>query len=284
MAGRAWIKLYERWLTCPRHAELSGDTLGTGALLLLVAESMGADGEEGVRWLLGADGGPVTLATCHRHVRVRSESGQRRVRKLLGVGTMVERQDGCLGFSNYRQWQEKPGAARMRKHRDARHDGVTGDVTRDREAEAEEDAEAEAEKSVAAPKRRATKPSLSADACGIAQYLYDAIKGHTPGFAADVKPATIRTRLQGWARDIDVGMRNDGMTADGCRTAIDTAHRGIDDFWHRNLLSGKALRKQYERLRIQRSRKNGSNAAPNYDDIDFHGIADEMDRRWPLTK
>ena len=137
MAGRAWIKLYERWLTCPRHAELSGDTLGTGALLLLVAESMGVDGEAGVRWMLGPTGAPVTLASCHRHVRVRSNSCRARVGQLLDVGTMVERDDGCLGFSKYRQWQENPSAGRVRNHREKRDSPVTSNVTRNREAEAE---------------------------------------------------------------------------------------------------------------------------------------------------
>ena len=48
-----------------------------------------------------------------------------------------------------------------------------------------------------------------------------------------------------------MGIRNDGMTIDGCKAAIDAAHRSEDTFWHSNLLSGAKLRKHYEKLRIK---------------------------------
>lgn len=139
MAGRAWIKLYERWLHGPRHAGLPGDVLGFGAMLLLEAEALGEDGPDGVRWILGPSGASVGLESVHRRARVRQRSGQRWAKKLLDVGTLVLREDGCLGFANYRQWQENPSTERVRKHREKRYNGVT----RNREAEAEAEAEAE---------------------------------------------------------------------------------------------------------------------------------------------
>ena len=87
-----------------------------------------------------------------------------------------------------------------------------------------------------------------------AQYLLDAIRSHTPDYLEQLTSATLGKKLRGWALKIDVGYRNDGMTLEGCKTAIDAAHRSEDTFWRSNLLSGAALRKQYERLRMRSSK------------------------------
>lgn len=106
---------------------------------------------------------------------------------------------------------------------------------------------------VAGGVRRRKGRDPSAEAVAAARHLYEAIRWHSPGFLADARPAAIERRLLGWARDIDVGMRNDGMTLDGCKQVIDVAHRSDDEFWRPNLLSGKKLRQHYEKLRIRAS-------------------------------
>jgi hypothetical protein len=129
------------------------------------------------------------------------------------------------------------------------------------------------------PRPKRTKPPPSSDSIEIAQYLYDAICEHTPDFSDGMSPARLEHKLTSWARDIDVGLRNDGMTVDGCRQAIDAAHRNSDPFWRPNVLSGTKLRRHYQALRV---RKNGR--APDHDEIPFNELRREMDERWPTTK
>jgi hypothetical protein len=122
------------------------------------------------------------------------------------------------------------------------------------------------------PPEGATRP-LPPECIEIAQYLYEAIRSHSPGFLADAKPATIEKKLATWARDIDRGMRLDGMTGQGARDAIDAAHRSDDEFWRPNMLSGKKLRKHYEKLRI-RKRAKATTARPA-EGFDFVGAGNK---------
>lgn len=103
---------------------------------------------------------------------------------------------------------------------------------------------------VVAAKRRRKKPP-PAEAMEIARYLHDSIRSHTPEHMEGADPRTLRSKLEGWAREIDVGMRRDGMTAEGCRKVIDRAHRSDDTFWRPNLLSGTKLRAHYTTILVQ---------------------------------
>jgi hypothetical protein len=132
MAGRSWIKLYERWLTSPRHAHLCGTVLGTGALLLLVAESMGVSDEDGTQWIVTPQHDGDLSKTCDQHVsdlaktcRQRVDNMRKTLRQLVEVSTMVQREDGVYGFPNFLKWQRNPSAERMSKLRDKRHSDVT---------------------------------------------------------------------------------------------------------------------------------------------------------------
>ena len=155
----------------------------------------------------------------------------------------------------------------------------TGDV-RDAATVEEHDPSVGVPSDSRAPRSRRPKEP-SPEAIAAAQYLYDAIRSHSPTYKANAKPTALEATLKGWAKAIDVGMRNDGMDLEGCKEAIDVAHRSDDegrDFsWKPNLLSGKALRKHYARLRIQGTKANGNGRAAT-EDIDYVGIRDEMDR------
>lgn len=144
--------------------------------------------------------------------------------------------------------------------------------------EAEAEAEAEFSERVPDTKKRPTRnpePVHSVDSMQAAQCLIDAIRSHKPDFKSGMQPARLEALLMSWAKDIDVGMRNDGMTLQGCEEAISAAHRSDDTFWRGNLLSGKKLRKHYESLRI---RSSGPQAKPAAlpDGFDFAAFGEEM--------
>jgi len=88
------------------------------------------------------------------------------------------------------------------------------------------------------------------DALKLAEYLRDAIASHSPETLAGKAGGR---KLQGWAKDIDLMLRRDERKAASVRLVIDQAHRSSDHFWRGNLLSGKALRKQFDRLIIKAS-------------------------------
>lgn len=282
MARRDWIRVRVRWYTDPDHAGLTGDALNLGPLLLVLADSDPRWRELGRAELRGPSGAHLTPTDVAVLARWTPTRVAKALRSLVASRTLQQGDDGCYFFPNYAKHQESPSSHRMRRKRHS--DGtVTRTVTHDVTGEAEEDQKQKEEEESASPaKRRTTRPP-SIDAHNAAQYLYDAIRSHTPAFLADAKPATVEARLCGWAKDIDLGLRLDGMTLDGCKAAIDSAHRGKDDFWHSNLLSGKKLRQHYEKLRIASTRARAANG-DDLEDIDFNGIRERMDARWPMTK
>lgn len=137
-----------------------------------------------------------------------------------------------------------------------------------RERERERDKGSTTRSLVTTPKGGGTrsKPPPTPEAIEIAQRLYDAIRSHKPDFCDGMKPAKLEAKLTGWAQDIDVGLRNDGMTPAGCAAVIAYAHCSDDHFWRSNLLSGKKLRKHYQTLSIkaQKARAPTSNAPPGF--------------------
>lgn len=113
-----------------------------------------------------------------------------------------------------------------------------------------------------APRTR-RRPDPSEEGRALASELLAAIRSHSPDALAPPS-------LDGWARDLDLAMRRDRRTPEQLRAAIAFAHRDArGHFWRGNVLSGAALRKQFDRLRIQSrsgsdsSRRNG--AAPASD-------------------
>lgn len=139
MAGRPWIKLHTRWLTSPAHADLSGETLGTGSILMLLVGDQGEDDGEGGRWLpiatdLRGTTAKDVIGTWLRRARVRLNTGRSHVQHLINARSFAIDDRGRLGMPNFAKWQEHPSAKRVRKHR-AKGVTVTGEV----EVEVEEE-------------------------------------------------------------------------------------------------------------------------------------------------
>lgn len=131
------------------------------------------------------------------------------------------------------------------------------------------------------PKAKPDKAPIEAspDAIGAAQYLYDAIRTHRPDFKDGLSPAALEKKLMGWAKNIDVGMRRDGMTVDGCKEAVDAAHRSLKDFWRPNVLGGNKLRKHYEALRTKWASENKAAKDPNVfrpGEVDYAAFGEMM--------
>ena len=91
----------------------------------------------------------------------------------------------------------------------------------------------------------------------MAEHLEAAIQSHTPDFSA--KGSLLR-----WARDLDLAIRVDGRTRLELERCVDWIHRSPSGaFWRANVLSGKKLRAQFERLRIEaRERASSARASP----------------------
>lgn len=77
----------------------------------------------------------------------------------------------------------------------------------------------------------------------LAEYLENQIKQHTPEFKQD------KSRLQSWAKDIDLMIRKDKLDPDRIAEVIRWSHEST--FWRSNILSGKKLREKYLQLSIQ---------------------------------
>jgi hypothetical protein len=137
------------------------------------------------------------------------------------------------------------GETQVKPFHETAGNGGTG-VTPSEESRGEKRRE-EKKESVAAP-------LLVAGALEVAEYLLAAIRSHKPDAKGEPKA---------WARDIDLAIRVDGRTVDSLKRAVDQAHRSADPFWRSNLLSGKALRKQCDRLLIKAAQPPlGTRASP----------------------
>ena len=105
--------------------------------------------------------------------------------------------------------------------------------------------------------RRGSSTQPSAEAVADARYFLDAILSHKPDFAG---PKT----LDGWAVEFDRARRLDNRTTAAIRAVIDFAHRDPRGaFWRANILSGKTLREQFDKLEIQ-SRGGGTATRPDF--------------------
>lgn len=79
----------------------------------------------------------------------------------------------------------------------------------------------------------------------LAVYLRDAIASHTPRLKSKARPDE-------WQKHIRLMIQRDKCQPGEIRTVIDFAHKHPKGtFWRSNLLSGRSLRKQFDRLLVQ---------------------------------
>lgn len=115
-------------------------------------------------------------------------------------------------------------------------------------AHTEAEAEAETEAEAITP-RPASGPCD--ESMGLAQYLYEAIRSHTPDYRASWAPKRLERSLLGWARDLDRLIRLDGADPAEIQRVIDYCHRSAETFERANVQSGAKLRKRWDSLRVK---------------------------------
>lgn len=90
--------------------------------------------------------------------------------------------------------------------------------------------------------------SKDSDAYKAAEYMATKILRHTPGFP-QLKNNKREATLQRWAEDIDKLLRLDKPDFNEFKQVLQYSQ--TDDFWKRNILSGKKLREQYGTLLVR---------------------------------
>lgn len=92
------------------------------------------------------------------------------------------------------------------------------------------------------------KKDLSPDALRLSSLLADLIASNNPNNRS-IKQGSREKSVQGWATDIDRMLRLDERTPEEVERIIRWSQ--TDSFWQANILSGSALRKQFDKLSMQ---------------------------------
>lgn len=127
-SSRPWVKVWDSWWTSRSHANLDRDTLGIG-LRILSLTGAAPEQEGDTRYCLDPAGEPMSRRAMARECRCGVRLLTAAIGRLVGAGTLVEREDGAVGFPKWDEYQLSPSALRMRRkrhadrHSDARCDG-----------------------------------------------------------------------------------------------------------------------------------------------------------------
>jgi hypothetical protein len=116
VAERLYFKLWIGWYTCESHADLSGDALSIGPVLMSFCIRRWVPGVD-LTYAVNEKGAPVTVGAIARRVKWTSKKAADALLELESVGTCVLRSDGAWGFSKFGRWQESADAARKRRVR-----------------------------------------------------------------------------------------------------------------------------------------------------------------------
>lgn len=167
------------------------------------------------------------------------------LRNLQSTGELTERQHGkhrILKLKNYTTYQVANTETNTETTRNQH--GSNTVPTRDKETQ-----EVKKEKKETKP-----KPLPTAEAMRLAQLLLDCILHNNDQYRHTKQTTTT------WAYDIEKLMRIDKFTYEQVEAIIKFAQS--HDFWHKNILSGSKLRKQFNRLVAElksKQRHNGDN-------------------------
>lgn len=99
--------------------------------------------------------------------------------------------------------------------------------------------------------------------------------------------AKVPNDLQKWAQEIDRMIRIDKRTPEEIKAVIEFSQN--DSFWSANILSAKALRKQFDRLFMQSNKNriskiNSDDDLPDYWKKDFTGKSSPPDKEGEITQ
>lgn len=225
-----------------------------------------------VFWAIGATSSETAAALAELHTK-----------ELVELYTQRGQTYGHIAGWDKHQRVDKPGKPRCPKPSDdgvvreiretlARLPHLTSDLrppnpTSDPDPEGDPDTSQASACSGTGPaaERTARKAEPPPEAIELAEYLELAIRSHAPDYQAGETTAKRTARISGWAKHMDLAIRQDKRTPEQLRSVIDFAHRGAGVFWRANLLSGRKVREHYERLRMQ-SRQQGlmGGALPGY--------------------
>lgn len=265
---RPWVKVWAHWYTRAEHLALSKDALALGAPLMILADTSW-DKDTGIA--------QVTVSTdvISRMTHMTIHEVEFALEELISVETLERDEHGSIVWPAYGSEQETRQAASMRKRRETVTE--TGDTDVDTELPQRSEVRGQRdEKPKVKRKKREAKPPPEA-AIEIAQYLYDAILEHDPGFMSGAQSKKIESTMMGWAHAIGVGIRNDGMTKAGSIEAIDSIYRGgANGWWCGKLLSGVSLRKHYEKLKLKAAQRTPSSTSI-LDGYDFNAAREARD-------
>ena len=110
------------------------------------------------------------------------------------------------------------------------------------------------------PKKSGKIFTVNSVEMSLAQILLDCIKNNLPNYKTP--------NMQSWAREIDLMIRIDKRDTKEISEVIAWCQK--DSFWMKNILSTATLRKQFDRLTLERSKRNGgSKQNINKPQIDF---------------
>ena len=153
----------------------------------------------------------------------------------------------------------------------ARAKSADSQQSQPRSTQAEAEAESEVSKSRrVAPPADAPKVLTHEEVIGLelAQYLFDAIRSHSPDFLAGKTPEQIERKLTGWAKPLRLIVTKDGRTPEQVKSAIRYVHQNeARTFWRSNILSGSKLREKLPALSIEARQHRGPKGFTVPDDV-----------------
>lgn len=116
-----WCKLWWTFYTSRAHVGIGWEALLVGPVLMLLAKQS-PPSDDRTRWILKPNGQPIEADDVAPYVQRSAKVVSKGIDALVSVGTLVEREDGALGWPNFQRYQESAATERKRRERDRKRD------------------------------------------------------------------------------------------------------------------------------------------------------------------
>lgn len=110
-----WFKAYDDLWTSPSHAELDGDALYVGLVLMSFVRAACDALGDWTPWATLPSGAPVSTTAIARKARKTVEIVEDALRGLVEAGTVEQRGDGAWGLPKFQQHQQGESTPRAKK-------------------------------------------------------------------------------------------------------------------------------------------------------------------------